>query len=211
MHRRQFLTALAAATMAGALPARAAAPQPARLSAQDQSELQRVQDYLDSIKTVQSAFQQFSGEGNVATGTIYLERPGRMRIVYNDPVPVLIVADGRTVYYWDRKLQELSQIHVEDTPAWFLLRPQIRLTGDVTVTRFDRGPNALRIGMTETKQPDLGSLLLVLSDHPLELRQWTVIDAQQKPITVALEDPHYGVALSPALFQWTDQRTQPGH
>ena len=95
--------------------------------------------------------------------------------------------------------QELSQIRVEDTPAWFLLRPQIRLTGDVTVTRFERGQNALRLAMTETKQADLGSLTLVLSDHPLELRQWTVIDAQQKPITVALEDPHYGVALSPSL------------
>jgi outer membrane lipoprotein-sorting protein len=207
MDRRQFLTVLAAMTAAGAFPARAAAPQPARLSGEDQSEVQRIQQYLDGIRTVQSAFQQFSGEGNVATGTIYLERPGRMRIVYNDPVPILIVADGRTVYYWDKKLQELSQIRVEDTPAWFLLRPQIRLAGDVTITRFERGQNALRLAMTETKQPDLGSLILVLSDHPLELRQWTVNDAQQRPITVALEDPHYGVALSPALFQWTDQRS----
>jgi outer membrane lipoprotein-sorting protein len=206
MHRRDFLTLIAAMAAAGALPARAATPPP-RLSAQDQSDLQRIQEYLDSIKTVQSAFQQFSGEGNVATGTIYLERPGRMRIVYNDPVPILIVADGRSVYYWDKKLQQLSQIRVEDTPAWFLLRPQIRLTGDVTVTRFERGRNALRLSMTETKQPDLGSLVLVLSDKPLELRQWTVIDAQQKPITVALEDPHYGVALSPSLFLWTDQRS----
>lgn len=207
MHRRDFLTLIAAMTAARALPARAAPPPPpARLSAQDQSDLRRIQEYLDGIKTVQSAFQQFSGEGNVATGTIYLERPGRMRIVYNDPVPILIVADGRSVYYWDKKLQQLSQIRVEDTPAWFLLRPQIRLTGDVTVTRFERGQNALRLSMTETKQPDLGSLVLVLSDKPLELRQWTVIDAQQKPITVALEDPHYGVALSPSLFLWTDQR-----
>jgi outer membrane lipoprotein-sorting protein len=205
MHRRDFLTLVAAMTAARAFPA-LAAPQAARLSAEDQSTLQHVQGYLDSIKTVQSAFQQFSGEGNVASGTIYLERPGKMRIVYDDPVPVLIVADGRSVYYWDKKLQELSQIRVEDTPAWFLLRPQIRLSGDVTVTRFERGQNALRISMTETKQPDLGSLVLVLSDRPLELRQWTVIDAQQKPITVALQDPHYGAALNPSLFLWTDQR-----
>jgi outer membrane lipoprotein-sorting protein len=206
VNRRQLLTFLTAMTAAGALPARAAAPQAARLSPEEQSELQRIQEYLDGIKTVQSAFQQFSGEGSVATGTIYLERPGRMRIVYDDPVPILIVADGRTVYYWDKKLQELSQIRVEDTPAWFLLRPQIRLTGDVTITRFEHGQNSLRLAMTETKQADLGSLTLVLSDHPLELRQWTVVDAQQKPITVALEDPHYGVALSPSLFLWTDQR-----
>jgi hypothetical protein len=70
-------------------------------------------------------------------------------------------------------------------------------------------PGVLRIAMTETKQPDLGSLTVVLSDKPLELKQWTVIDGQQKPITVTLEDPHYGVQLSPLLFQWNDQRTAP--
>jgi outer membrane lipoprotein-sorting protein len=209
MRRRQILTSLAAMAACGALPARAAAPRAAQLGAEDQAELGRIQDYLDRIKTLQSRFQQFSGEGGVAAGTIYLQRPGKMRIVYDDPVPILIVSDGRAVYYWDKKLDQLSQIGVEDTPAWFLLRPQIRLSGDVTVTRFERGPNTLRVAMTETKQPDLGSLVLVLSDRPLELRQWTVVDAQQKPITVALEDPHYGVDLPPSLFHWTDKRLVP--
>jgi outer membrane lipoprotein-sorting protein len=77
------------------------------------------------------------------------------------------------------------------------------------VTRFEHGPNALRVAMTETKQADLGNLTLVLSDHPLELRQWTVVDAQQRPITVALDDPHYGTTLSPALFRFTDRRLVP--
>src|SRR5690242_10048395 len=94
-------------------PALAAAARPVRLSPQDEAELARVQAYLDEIKTLQSRFQQFSGEGGTAAGTIYLQRPGKMRIVYDDPTPILIVADGREVYYWDKKLQELSQINVD--------------------------------------------------------------------------------------------------
>ena len=192
------------------LPEQAAPPRSVRLSAQDEAELARVQAYLNDIKTLQSRFQQFSGEGGTAAGTIYLQRPGKMRIVYDDPSPILIVADGREVYYWDKKLQELSQINVDETPAWFLLRPEIKLTGDVTVTGFEHAPGALRIAMTQTKSPDQGSLTLVMSERPLELRQWTVIDAQQKPITVALEDPHYGVQLNPNLFIWTEQRSTSG-
>jgi outer membrane lipoprotein-sorting protein len=192
------------------LPAQAAPARPARLSPQDEAELARVQTYLNDIKTLQSRFQQFSGEGGTAAGTIYLQRPGKMRIVYDDPTPILIVADGREVYYWDKKLQELSQINVDETPAWFLLRPEIKLGGDVTVTGFEHAPGALRIAMTETKNPDQGSLTLVMSERPLELRQWTVIDAQQKPITVALEDPHYGGTLNPNLFIWTEQRSTSG-
>jgi len=210
--RRRLLASAAGlgALAALGLPARAATPpRPAQLSPQDQDELKRVQEYLNGIKTLQSRFQQFAQDGGVSSGTIYLQRPGKMRIVYDDPVPILIVCTADTVYYYDKRLDQLSQIGVKDTPAWFLLRPEIKLTGDVTVTAMQRAPGALRIAMTETKQADLGSLTLVLSDKPLELRQWTVVDAQQKPITVTLDDPHYGVQLSPLLFQWTDQRTAP--
>lgn len=192
------------------LSARAATPpRAAQLSPQDQDELKRVQEYLNGIKTLQSRFQQFTQDGGVSSGTIYLQRPGKMRIVYDDPVPVLIVCTADTVYYYDKRLEQLSQIGIKDTPAWFLLRPEIKLTGDVTVTGMQRSPGVLRIAMTETRQSDLGNLTVVLSDKPLELKQWTVVDAQQKPITVTLEDPHYGVQLSPLLFQWTDQRTAP--
>lgn len=209
--RRRLLASAAgvAALAALGLPARAAPPRPAQLSPQDQDDLRRVQEYLNGIKTLQSRFQQFAQDGGVASGTIYLQRPGKMRIVYDDPVPVLIVCTADTVYYWDKKLEQLSQIGIKDTPAWFLLRPEIKLTGDVTVTSLQRAPGALRIGMTETQQADRGSLTLVLSERPLELRQWTVVDAQQKPITVTLQDPHYNVQLSPLLFVWTDQRTAP--
>ena len=210
--RRRLLAAAAGLGALAALgvPARAATPpRPAQLSPQDQEELKRVHDYLNGIKTLQSRFQQFAQDGGVSSGTIYLQRPGKMRIVYDDPVPVLIVCTADTVYYYDKKLEQLSQIGIKDTPAWFLLRPEIKLTGDVTVTGLQRSPGVLRIAMAETKQADLGSLTLVLSDKPLELKQWTVVDAQQKPITVALEDPRYGVQLSPLLFQWTDQRTAP--
>jgi outer membrane lipoprotein-sorting protein len=207
-----FALALAFALLsrAQAVPPHVVQPRAAELTPQDQAELERVQDYLDGIHTLESRFQQFSQDGGVASGTIYLQRPGKMRIVYDDPVPILIVADGRTVYYWDKELQQLSQIGVEDTPAWFLLRPQIRLTGDLTVTRFEHAPSALRISLVETNQPELGSLTLVLSERPLELRQWTVLDAQKKPITVTLENPHYGATLNPNLFFWTSQAQDRG-
>jgi outer membrane lipoprotein-sorting protein len=210
LSRRKLLLGAAALAL---LPVRlraATPPAAAPLDAQTQSDLLRVQDYLNAITTLQSRFQQYAADGGVAGGTIYLQRPGKMRIDYDDPVPILIVADGRGVYYWDKKLKQLSQARVEDTPAWFLLRPQVRLSGDVTVTRFERAPGAWRIGMTETQHPDQGHLTLVMSDKPLALKQWTVIDSQQKPITVALEDPHFGVKLSDMLFYWTSQTDASG-
>ena len=39
-----------------------------------------MQDYLNNIHTLQSRFEQVSNDGGVATGTIYLSRPGKMRV-----------------------------------------------------------------------------------------------------------------------------------
>jgi outer membrane lipoprotein-sorting protein len=210
--RRQLLAgmaAVAALTGSGPLAHAEAAAKPAPLSPPDQADIQRVQDYLNSIQTLQSRFQQLAGDGGGATGTIYLQRPGKMRIVYDDPTPILIVADGSDIYYWDKQLQQLQNAGVDDTPAWFLLRPEIKLTGDVTVTGFRRDPGVLRIAMAETKHPDQGNLTVVMSDRPLELRQWTVIDPQHKQVTVTLENPRYGLPLAPTLFYWVHQDSGP--
>jgi hypothetical protein len=48
-----------------------------------------------------------------------------------------------------------------------------------------------------------------MSESPLELRQWTVLDPQQKQVTVALQNPQYGVTLNPDLFVWIRQTPGP--
>jgi outer membrane lipoprotein-sorting protein len=178
----------------------------AALSPQDQTAIKQVQDYLNNIHTLQSRFAQIAGDGGVANGTLYLSRPGHMRIDYDPPVSILLVADQGKIWYYDRKLEQISWVDIDDTPAWFLLKDNLSLGGDITVTKLDRSPGALRISLVETKKPDIGRATLVLSEQPMELRKWQIIDAAQKTVDVALDDPHYGVALNPNLFMWTDPR-----
>jgi outer membrane lipoprotein-sorting protein len=52
----------------------------------------------------------------------------------------------------------------------------------------------------------MGQVTVVLTDQPLELRQWMVVDAQRKEVTVTLQNPAFDVALNPNLFYWTDPR-----
>lgn len=189
------------------LGAFALAPSLARaLTPADAPDLQRVQDYLNNIHTLQSRFEQISNDGGVATGTLYLSRPGKMRVEYDPPVPILLVATEGRIWYYDKKLEEVSFFDLKDTPAWFLLQDNVRFGGDITVDDLQREPAVLRVTLTETKNPDLGKATVVLSDHPLELRKWQILDAQQKNVTVTLDDPHYGVPLNPSLFYWTDPR-----
>ena len=206
MTRRTALAGLAAALAAAASRARAAVPQAAPLDEAAYQEVLRVQAYLNGIRTMQSRFEQVADNGGVAQGTIYLDRPGRMRIVYDPPSTILIVATGGQVYYYDRNLQQVTRTTVNDTPAWFLLRDRITLGGEVTLTHYARAADTVRVTLVETDNVDLGQVTLVLSEQPLALRQWIILDAQKKQVTVTLQDPQFGVALNPNLFYWTDPR-----
>jgi outer membrane lipoprotein-sorting protein len=209
--RRRLLIHTGALALASSLMPlmRAFAAQPPRaavLNPDQKADVDRVQSYLNGIRTLASRFQQSSGEGNQATGQLWLARPGRMRFEYDPPVPVLLVANGQNIFYYDKELQQVSELRVDETPAGFLLRDQITLSGDVTLTRFEHRPGAIRLTIVETTQPGQGSATLVLDDKPLQLKQWTIVDPQQKEVTLALTDPHYGAPVDEKLFYWTDPR-----
>jgi outer membrane lipoprotein-sorting protein len=191
------------AVLPPALGAAAVPPVSVALSPQDIADLQRVAAYLNGIRTLYARFQQVSSNGGTASGQLWMARPGRMRFEYDPPSPILLLADTFYVYYIDKELVEMSKVGLKSTPAWLLLRDPITFD-DLAVTRFDRGANALRITVVEKADPDTGSLTMVFSDHPLVLRQWSIVDQQRKTTTVSLYDERFGVALDPKLFVYQD-------
>jgi outer membrane lipoprotein-sorting protein len=200
--RRRPLLALGVALAVVMPPGVACAdtsPQPAQLSNQDQADLQQIATYLNSIGTMTARFHQYSANGGTATGWLWMERPGRMRFQYDQPSPILLLADRFYVYYVDTQLAEVSQVGLKSTPAWFLLRAPISFN-DLVVTRFERGDNLLRVTVVDPAAPDNGSLTMVFSDQPLALRQWTIVDQQRHVTTVSLSQQQFGMALDPNLF-----------
>jgi outer membrane lipoprotein-sorting protein len=179
-----------------------AAPVPAQLTQQDTLELQRIAAYLNNIRTMTARFQQTANNGGVSTGHLWVARPGRMRFEYDPPTPITLLADSASVYYWDKQLNQTSKYELRETPAWFFLRDPISFGADVVVTRFEHLGGIVRVTVVESGQPDAGSLTLDLSENPLTLRQWTVIDQQGKRTVVSLSDLQYGMALDPKLFQY---------
>jgi outer membrane lipoprotein-sorting protein len=180
----------------------AAAPVPANLTQQDLLDLQRIALYLNNIRTMSGRYQQAASNG-ASTGRMWVARPGRMRFEYDPPNPITLLADTFYLYYWDRQLGQVSKVGLKSTPAWFLLRDPISFS-DVIVTHVDHGPNAIRISVVESAEPDAGSLTMLFSENPLALRQWTVVDQQGKTTTVSLSELQFGMPLDPKLFQYQD-------
>ena len=191
--------------MAAALVDRAAAAPPdGRLSAADHADITRIETYFNGIETMQARFLQVTSTGAYSEGTFSLWRPGRMRIEYDPPVPILIVADGRSLVYHDTKLMQVSYLGIDDGPAGLLLAERVSLSDTVTVTRFERGARAVRVTVVEKDDPLAGSLTLIFEDRPLVFRKWIIADAQGVETTVSLLGPRFGIPLDPELFRFVD-------
>lgn len=203
-----FVRAVLAAALALAwLPAAAAEPeQSARLTPAEAEAVERVEAYLNGIETLHARFVQTTSEGARASGEVYLKRPGRVYFEYDPPHPVVILANGGMVLYYDRELEQTSYLPLSRTPLWFLLRERIEIAGeeDLRLAAVERGPRSLAVEITRPGEAagTAGSVTLVFAREPLELRRWRVVDAQGVTTEVALVDLRTGVAVDAKRFDF---------
>jgi outer membrane lipoprotein-sorting protein len=196
---------LGLAGLPGAQPGGAALP-----SATHAGALARVEDYLNGLTTLKADFVQINPDGGTATGELYYQRPDKMRLDYDPPSDILIVSDGWHVTYYDRRLEQASHVFPSSTPLGFLLSDEIRLSGDVTVTEVERSSGELHITLVQTDEPNEGSIRLSFAEEPLELRRWTLVDAQGLATHVILERAQLGLALDGELFRFRNPQFYPG-
>ena len=175
----------------------------AKLSAADKSELSRIEAYLNRLTTMRSRFLQVASNGDYSEGTIYFSKPGRMRLEYDAPKQILIVSDGVNLAYFDKVLQQVSYFDLQSTQASILLKKHISFSGgDVLVTGFERGAGVLRLTVIRANAPFEGNLTLIFSDNPLDLKKWTVTDAQGVITNVSLLGPRFDLKLDGELFKF---------
>ncbi len=202
--RRPFFVGLLVVVAAVLVGPAAAAPPDSRLSAADREDITRIETYFNGIETMRARFLQVTSTGAYSEGTFSLWRPGRMRIEYDPPVPVLIVADGSTLVYHDKKLMQVSYLGIDSSPAGLFLAERVSLSKTVTVTRFERGGRTLRVTVVKKDDPLEGSLTLIFEERPLTFRKWIIADAQGVETTVSLLGPRFGAPLDPELFRFVD-------
>ncbi len=185
----------------------AAEPRKLPLTERDKGDIERAETYLNGITTLKARFLQISPNGTSVEGDAYLSRPGKLRMQYDPPSPLLVVADGTFLIVHDRQLGEPSYLPLDSTPAGILVRANVKLNdGDVAVSRVTRLPGVVRISMVQADDPAAGEITLVFSDAPFTLRQWQVKDTQNQVTTVSLFEAQNGLTLDPKLFQFQDPK-----
>ena len=208
MIRALFLAALVAANGLCASAPVAVAAEPVALSPDQSAAVRRAVRYLNDISTLKARFIQISSNGAYAEGDVIIQRPGRMRFEYDPPHPVLIIANGLSLLFYDREIKQASFLPLWETPLWFLIRKEVTLSEGIVVSAVEQSPGALRITITDKDLSETGSVTLVFSDRPLALKKWEITDAQGILTQVSLINPRYGIEVDPLAFDYSDLEIQ---
>ena len=172
----------------------------------DRAALQRVEAYFNGMTTLRARFLQIAQNGSAAEGTAMIWRPNRMRFEYDPPEPTLLIAADGQFFHWDRELRQPTVVAVNATPLGVLLRNPLSLSGDVTVPAMERVGGLLRVTVFRTAAPGEGRITLILEENPMQLRQWEVLDAQNRLTRVTLTRIETGIRFDPFLFAFNDPR-----
>lgn len=157
--------------------------------------------YLNGLDTAQGEFTQINADGTISTGTIYIKRPGRVRFEYNPPDANLVLAGGGQVAIFDSRSNGLpDQFPLARTPLNLILAANIDLGRAKMVVGHTSDATTTTVQAQDPEHAEYGSIDLVFTADPVELRQWVITDDSGSQTTVILGDLKKGMSFAPSLF-----------
>jgi outer membrane lipoprotein carrier protein len=147
----------------------------------------------------------------VESGTVYIQKPGRMRWEYTSPQKKLFVSDGKTMYMHfpeDRQVMTVPMPeHDEATSAVLFLMGRGDVTRDFTARWIEGAPDeyALRLE-PRIRQAEYDWLEVTADRETLQLRTLTAVDGQGGRSVFTFTNLKENPGLADKLFQFSIPR-----
>jgi outer membrane lipoprotein-sorting protein len=178
-------------------------------AAAENPDLAKVEAHLAQVQSMTANFRQTDARNQVATGTIQLKRPGRIRFDYSGD-DLLLVGNNDKLTFIDYQVGQKSSWDLNKTPLGILLAPNPDI-GRIAKVIPSKDPRVLVVQARDARRPEFGTLLLAFVRSPgapggLRLEGWTALDAQNKKTTVKLDNQRYNVAVPDSAFSYAEPK-----
>lgn len=175
----------------------------------DRISLSAISGYLNGFTTAQAPFTQVNADGSISTGRLSIRRPGRARFEYDPPNEGLVIAGGGQVAIFDAKSnQPPEQYPLARTPLSIILQRNVDLSRARMVVGHDGDATSTRVVAQDPENPEYGTIALVFTGNPVELRQWVITDDTGQATTVILGDMRTDVQLSARMFNIVQETSE---
>ena len=166
--------------------------------------ISRISDHFIKVPTMAGEFIQFGPKGNQTGGKFFIQRPGKIRFIYQDPTPIKIVSNGRTVAVNNRKLKTWSYYPLRKTPLSLVLGNKTAVDAK-NIRRVQISEDLVTIEMGDDKIFGDSIITMMFDPRSLDLRQWVIRDAQGKETTVMIFNVVKNIKI-PARYFIVDQQ-----
>lgn len=190
---KSFIFAAAVAAMLGGSVT-------AQAASSEEAAVKEISDHFERVPTMKGEFVQFGPNGEQTGGTFFIQRPGRMRLNYEDPSPLMIVSNGKTLAVNNKKLKTRQFFPLSKTPLSLLLSNEIKLT-DTSIRSVDASPDVTRVVMGDKSVFGDSEITLLFDPSSYDLRQWTIKDSQGKETSVMIFNVEKNISIPKKMFQ----------
>ena len=146
----------------------------------------RIFKYLQNFNTLKSEFIQVNNNGEVLSGKIFISRPGKVRIKYNE-IPLLIISDGKKVATINKKLKSITFYRLSDIPVSLLLFKNFKYDR-INILDIKKYENQLVMRINEKKKNSTGFVEVLFEEIPFQMKKWTVFRDKNSKTEVLLNN-----------------------
>jgi len=170
-------------------------------------DLARLKSHLSAVETMTANFTQTDAKGRVATGTLQMKRPGRIRFEYGGG-DLLLVADGKRLTFLDYSVGQKSSWPLSRTPLGPLLSGSPDFNGKAEILPSSSSQILVARAKNAGQYGQLTLAFLRNSSAPggLELYGWTAVDPQNHRTTVRLSNVRFNVAVPESAFTFAEPK-----
>jgi len=166
-----------------------------------QLSLSEISRYLNGLTTLEAEFTQINSDQTISTGVIKIQRPGRARFEYNPPDETLVIAGGQQLAVFDAKSNTGPQQYpLKETPLNLILAQSVDLNRSGMVVGHSYDGTATTVTAQDPDFPEYGTIRMMFTGNPVELRQWIITDGSGAETAVILGDVKTGMSYPTATF-----------
>ena len=158
-------------------------------------ELKSIEDYLNSVHSLEAKFNQTNYDGSESSGLIWLEKPGKLRLEYEQPSSLLVISSSGFTAVIDRLSNTLPQRYfTKNIPLNFLVEKNVNFLEEENSFALSESEDTIKLKIfidnSESK------LIINFTTNPLTISGWTIQTATGEIITLNLFDTKFNVEIT---------------
>lgn len=148
-------------------------------------EPQQIADHFSSVKSMSGDFVQSGPKAGKTSGRFFLQRPGKIRFNYAGQSGVSVIADGKSLVVYNKKLKTSRLYALSKTPLKLLLEDHV----DFSSRRFKsikENGDLIFIRLADKSAFGKSDITMMFDRKSLDLRKWSVTDESGLTTTISI-------------------------